>query len=783
MNATRARILGSQKTRVVSQHALDRERMSTNRFRARTEESRESLPLNTQAQERERERERERDEPRPFTKKFRARISVRTTHKKLRAKFERSNEYKNPSLPFLVLTCCLPCETNMYSPAILFFVFLFVVQDNSLIVYDCEHPDTKYTSVDLLEPSNCINPTDEYNKPEPQLVQLLMADTEINVDAFECSISYSKKVTSCGFTNLNYGSKDIAFNKKLEVTPAECRSAIKTRQLTVFDKTYRLDFGTPMHHVYFSHGSYDPNNAICHTSQFISEGLYYGHHYEETAIKIVVKIIRGHHNLASGWVKFSNGLRARYKDTVIRDDQYGTIVWRGTDPHCSKTITELFHGNATIKTKGNKSSAADSLIIVKDFEKSKFAGLVLREATTICQRRCYSTQVFGLAVCLLRETDEPIVAHAYEGNFDPSSTDLSVRLGFQVTDINLRINDLFDRFQRQLCELERNVLHNKLQAIAGASSKYSLLDSMGPGVRTMVAGSNVYVSKCVPVEATLAAFGNCSLEIPVTVNGSLLFADAFTFITQSVPSLLPCDDVFPIRWRLSTPEDNEWYCATPDIIRCAAPARLNVTTQLTQADFSFTHTLGMGIFTEAQMALHRQYTLILTSREPALTKMTVAMTQHHQADGSFDMGISDTELESVKEAVLSVVIPFYTYSGVFFQTLSTIFLACVFGKCIIDGLCRFHVLFRERGCGPWLLLSCYDLGFHLARTPLRVVKDALRAAALDPDEEERLVQDRWHIFNARLAEVQENQAILALQLQQPPAGAPPPPPQYQPNED
>ena len=63
-------------------------------------------------------------------------------------------------------------------------------------------------------------------------------------------------------------------------------------------------------------------------------------------------------------------------------------------------------------------------------------------------------------------------------------------------------------------------------------------------------GNAAYISRCPAIDVARADFENCTQEVPVSVNGSLRFADPFTWILQDFPTIVPCSALMPVRWKI-----------------------------------------------------------------------------------------------------------------------------------------------------------------------------------------------------------------------------------------
>ena len=102
-----------------------------------------------------------------------------------------------------------------------------------------------------------------------------------------------------------------------------------------------------------------------------------------------------------------------------------------------------------------------------------------------------------------------------------------------------------------MCGLDKKTLNNKIQAVAGESTEYALMDVFGPGHVSYVAGAVAYVAKCVPVEVSMASIGNCSHEIPVLHHNVTKFVNPITMVLTETPRYVPCSDLMPVRWKIS----------------------------------------------------------------------------------------------------------------------------------------------------------------------------------------------------------------------------------------
>ena len=594
---------------------------------------------------------------------------------------------------------------------------LVIIPAGGLRVFDCSHPKTSFQAIDLLEPQPCPDPHTDYALEDFTMIQVLQTDTAFPVVGYQCKVIISKEVTRCGFDSVDYGSEWPIWQQTLELTPQECRQAVKEKSIKVENRQFRINLGRLDTHTYFSHGNRD-TNGYCLTATFTTNGVTYTRSYEKSIIDVHFKTTRGTADLSTGQVVFTNGLRTNYKDEVLRDATEGTIVWTGDTPDCKTTVSEVYLGNSTIHRRTDKGDY-DAIVMIADNTTRQYAGLQLREPQSVCGLHCHGTQIKGLVGCLLRPHDTPLPQAQFKSYFDPTIANIQTQLAFLHLGSNFAMYSRFDALQQGLCNVDRRSMFNKIQAISGANNQYALLDIYGPGHKIYVAGASAYVTRCHPRDAVRADFPNCTVEVPVSINETRRFADPYTWTLSDIPTIIPCDDVMPIRWRI-----NElWFCATPTTHRCPAPLQMNVTNSKYLRHEDFTEGLGSGIFTEEQLAQHRAYEVSMASRLPVVAGLTNTMTRNG-LEHTLGIPLSEKDLYGIRIDVASMIFPLVHWFGELWTYFSGFLLLLLSFKVLVNMILRSIVLYTERGCGKWMVAACWDTAFLIIRTPWTVIKTA-----------------------------------------------------------
>jgi len=614
--------------------------------------------------------------------------------------------------------------------AILLLWLLPVPGTEAFTVYDCESQFTDFTTVDLTEPRQCPDPVKDYRPPMRQRLQLVQSDSSVPMKGYQCLVTTTKTATKCGFDSVTYGSAYPAWKKQVEITPAECRNAVEKGQIEVRElgRSFKVEKGTVETFNYYSHGKVNDNGA-CEVENFLSEGKVFNGYYEFTSVDIEVRAIRGWVDTAESVVSFvgqHQGLTAPFADGILRDVHAGTIVWNSTKPSCKSTVSEVWEGYGDLHRRVDSFQNEpnfEAILMMKDDSDERYAGLVLGKTTSICGTQCYTTQIKGLVACLLREQDQPIPDIDFKAYFNPTQANLQTQLGFLHADTNMRMGRRFEVIQKDLCDLDRRVLYNKLQSISGARNMYAMLDVYGPGYALYMAGAAAYLTRCEPVEATRADFGNCTEEIPVLVNETVRFADPFTYILKDHPTVVPCSMVMPVRWLIS----GTWYCASPHAAVCDRPEKLATRTTGYRPTGNYAKALGKGAWTLMQLMDHLKFQKHYSARAPAAAKITNTMMDGALPGGGMGMPMSKDEVKSVAYTVGSELFPGFALFGSFWHAISTFLLIMMLLKLFVGCMWRTYILYRERGCGWWLLGALWSTAFSILRAPVDLVRATLKA--------------------------------------------------------
>ena len=613
----------------------------------------------------------------------------------------------------------------------------------AITVYDCDSPTAQVQVVDLLEPAPCPDPVNDYEEPEPIRAQVLQVDSTHPVVGYQCLAVVSRMTAMCAFDSFLGVVEWPIWQDKLNIDPQACRQAVIDKEIVVDGKTIKFTPGTSQDLSYTSHGAVDKTGSRvnrCTAAAFTRAGKYFNSHYETTLISVTITPVTGLADLATGQVNFNNGIRTNYMDLVARDSFLGTIVWSAEPTECEDSVSEVYFGKAEIhKRRDPQEDLAESIIMIRQEQTGQFAGLVVKKPRNKCGMRCHTTQISGILICLFQNWEQPARRLSFKSHFDGKSQNVQSQIAFLHITSRLQMYERFTQFSNAMCELERGQLRTKLQALSGGDNAHALLDLYGPGHSVLKGGLAAYVVKCKPVEAAKAEFPNCTTEIPVIVGNQTKFADPFSLILQELPTVLPCSDLMPVRWKLH----GRWYCSHPKVVQCAAPMQINhsITARLTEQEEDprdgWLDGLGHGLYTQQQLDDNRRFRAMIAARSPVAQRQTNnaagALISDGTASSLFRLPVGEEETQQLINLVGENLLPGFWLFGrgiVYFQG---ILFTVVIIKVVLSILFRAIHIYRRKGCGWWMVASLWDVTFTVLWMPFSIIQAAAKAA-IDPQD-------------------------------------------------
>ncbi len=659
----------------------------------------------------------------------------------------------------------------------LFLAFYLASVATSFTVYDCDRTATTYKVIDLREPQQCPNPETDFRPPQRFRTQIIQANADTPVKGHQCAVAVTRRVTRCGYNSLTYGDAVPVFMESVPIDAAACQKMVHTNSFTFEGKPFLLKSNAPNHFTFFSHGSTDDTGA-CEVENFERNGVKYEKSYEITELHVSTSVVLGTRNMATGAVVFENGIRADFAAGALQDNHAGTVYWANQDSSCTQMLSLAYAGPAEFHLLKSDATATPATSYPPDAFKGAVvmvnsttsdghhsAGFVLGHSVRLCNRTVFRTQIADILLLVLDSDNGPLNAN-FQAAFDSTDVQSQSRLAYLHITTNQRMLQRFQDVQTDVCRVERKALFARLHQLTGSSNPHSLRDLFPFPHQVAIQGAAAYVTHCVPYEAGLATYGNCTLEMPVRINNSTLrFADPITYVLRDFPTIVPCDPVMPVRWFFH----QTWYCSSPKIQPCGSPSKLATESSTATFDAGFTLRMGDGVYSKEQMQQHTRAVVASTSRMQSsqfLANFRTSSTGFDQYGArAFAPGLSDFDATHYNERLLQLYFPFILWFGSCWKIVM-FGVAAYLVACVAFAIgCRTFSLYRARGCGIHLLAAVFESAFVLTLMPFKAINKFKDAVIQELPTFDHL-QQQPHI-------------VIQQQPPQQPPRPPPPPPQEQ----
>ncbi len=305
-------------------------------------------------------------------------------------------------------------------------------------------------------------------------------------------------------------------------------------------------------------------------------------------------------------------------------------------------------------------------------------------------------------------------------------TRLESGMSFMQVRASMSMKEKLWQVRGAICVNRREIAHTRLEAIAGADNPYSLITIFGRGHLAIKAGGAVYVTRCSPVEVVPRSHGNCTEEIPATVNGTDAFVNPISYVIKSVGSPIHCNDVAPPRYKVG----GKWYFSYPELKECHDPEMLPV--DEVRIDPVKVNDIGLGksIYTQEQLDEFDRFQDSQGTRKAYLAETAEMAYSGCNERGEWGLALSTAAQGSLIDIVGASFFPLYRVVGPMIFFLSLMLLVWGGLRLVVKILVRIIVIVRCKGCGLWVLTALWGTLFQLAISPFSWVEAAMEGVGV-----------------------------------------------------
>ena len=514
----------------------------------------------------------------------------------------------------------------------------------SLTVYDCNHASTRYLPLNTVKAGQCPDPEIDYHPPIETYATLAFRAPNVRVVAAHCIVRETHLVGFCHnpITFFGYwGIKQNQYrrlNQMVRLSASQCRSAVKNKEYfhqDPIDKQFNHPYtsrdivlGNRLYHDYYAIGRRDETTGQCELAGRFTQEDRNGDLEEVSSSTVWVRRTLffstkiGYFDQKKGVYRFGDLTVDGETKTEFFDDEMGTLAWDRVEPGCAKNHLRFYTGNVTVH-RAIRPEHSD-ILLVRSPATQQTAGYELRKPILFCDTACRETNHPEVVACV--GTSSKILNHMQEG---PKITKLTVReadqmsalagLHFMILQAQFTWQERFRTIVQRLCELARADIHTRLRSLVGADNNLALHDYFGTGHAYLRLAQSVYVGNCPKRTVTVRPIRNCTHEIPIWYRGHALFADPDTRVIQPMGTVVPCSRATPPRFQIG----ESWYCATPALVPCEAPAMLQPLSVYFSPE-SYSIGMSTGALSLQELRAHRDLLHETQAQRPIMAMATHA---------------------------------------------------------------------------------------------------------------------------------------------------------------
>nr|QXV86380.1 putative glycoprotein [Chuviridae sp.] len=447
---------------------------------------------------------------------------------------------------------------------------------DSLLAFDCKHPDIQVSSVSILSPSVCQIGSIKPPQTDRAYIQLLQTLATYPIEYYSCRIERQFSVSLCAYHNeVAYSHQLPLIEDIMPIQALECRDII-------INKVFHEPTGDQ--HIIFEglkinatniinaviHGSLDAN-GYCRSWNYWE---YKDQKFYKAVVSASYKITL-HKGTAAvtakdNTVHYPGGITCPYGATVecIHPELGYTYTYETTRSCIEKELTPLYTGYVN-KTRSTNSSKP---IFMAESEDVVFA---VEASGTIkrCGRVLHTTPHSSLFIYEAKRGEELFDADI---QIRPMDVDISLYINSKMVYFDRHVGrvftDIYNLFARHQCDVERRTITNLLTLAFLSGSEFAYAYKQVPGYTAELRGEVIHIIRCTPVAVQYRTVTGCYNEIPVMYNNTPMYVTPRNRVLVNVATEVDCSPLMPVKYFLG----KNWYTIYPHLSETKNPEQVTV---------------------------------------------------------------------------------------------------------------------------------------------------------------------------------------------------------------
>jgi len=513
---------------------------------------------------------------------------------------------------------------------------------DSIIAYDCNHPDAEISTIALNEVGPCQN-FSNVNEVTRVKVQVMQYKQFSPVIVHQCRFLTSVHIKYCGMHS--HTSETTVFEPMHpeSLSPEMCRQALLTRTVTLAPgQNIQIPHWNMTLYGYYYEAGWADRFGECDGSSFQYKGTQFKNSLLQRQYSLEVQTYTAQISASRNRVQLKEGVDCITSNLQCEDDRVGTHIWSLESQICTdETVDLLFEGSGEIHR-----DVEYHRKVLKVNQPPFLLTTELIDEKRLCGHPVLNTPYEGLIVAVSYTSQ-------YQFILTPSSlevyntrmqTFINTKLDYLQRELLSVIEASHHSLLQQICLIERSLLETKLHLIRTSKITAFELSPRTYGNLVKIAGDVAHLLKCSAVEVITRQTESCYLDLPVTYLNESMFMSSVNRILVPISEQIICNPIAPVMFKLN----ENWYASDPTIRPHKSPSIISPQTNKSM-NFRPIRSFAIGGIYPPD-AIQNLYNFMLsgTRRDAELSDVLVGLSgQKTQGSYTLTTLLTDNDLEGI----------------------------------------------------------------------------------------------------------------------------------------